>query len=58
MGTVLLGWELGDVRGHVSKLLEVAQGWPRTIRAITDFAVARILLRDLPFPILQGADLE
>ncbi len=58
MGTVLLGWELGDGLGHVSKLLEVAhelaaQGHTPVL-ALKDFAVARSLLRDVPFPILQA----
>ncbi len=58
MGTVLLGWELGDGLGHVVKLLEVAHELAAhghtPVLALKDFAVARSLLRDVPFQILQA----
>ena len=58
MATVLLGWELGDGLGHVIKLLEVARELAahgiRPVLALKDFAVARPVLRDVPFPILQA----
>ena len=58
MGTVLLGWELGDGLGHVTKLLEIAHELAAhghsPVLALKDFVVARPLLRDVPFPILQA----
>jgi len=58
VGTVLLGWELGDGLGHVVKLLEIAQELAAhghtPVLALKDLAVARALLRDVPFQILQA----
>jgi rhamnosyltransferase subunit B len=58
VGTVLLGWELGDGLGHVTKLLEVARGLAACghdpVLVLKDYTVARPLLREVPFPILQA----
>ena len=58
VSTVLLGWELGEGLGHITKLLEVVRALAANghspVLAIRDIGVARVLLRDVPFPILQA----
>ena len=57
MSTILLGWELGEGLGHVAHLLEVARELAAhghsPVLAVKDFAVARVMLRDVPFPVLR-----
>ena len=58
MGTALLGWELGGGLGHVGKLLEVARGLAdlghTPVLALKDLAVARPLLRGVPYRVIQA----